>query len=312
MLFHGLEMLGRVAGAPDNAYRRFISFYGTDPLVVAILWLELQNWITQLNGCVLNHLFWSLYFLKNYGTEAQHAAVFHVDEKTLRKWVWFILKGMTTLRVQFVSSVVSDILTPPRNPPLTNFFSTCFCTQIRLGNRFMRDTHQRSALVVDGTDYRIFEPRALGFNPGWFSHKFRGPGVRWEVATCINTGWIVWIHGPFPCGTYSDLRIYRMALKTHLLPGERVVADGTYKDPTVILKQQARNPEHAREMALARSRHEIVNGRFKDFGALSQVFRHDRNKHRFVFTPIAVITQLEIMTGGAPFDITAQHNHALA
>ena len=71
--------------------------------------IHLQNWITQLNGCVLNHLFWSLFFLKNYGTEAQHAAVFHVDEKTLRKWVWFILKGMTTLRVQFVSSVVTEI-----------------------------------------------------------------------------------------------------------------------------------------------------------------------------------------------------------
>ena len=103
-----------------------------------------------------------------------------------------------------------------------------------------------------------------------------------------------------------------MALKTHLLPGERVVANGWYKDPTVILKQQARNPEHAREMALARSRHEIVNGRFKDFGALSHVFRHDRNKYRFVFIPLGVITQLQLMTGGAPFDMTAQHNHALA
>eukprot|EP00171_Calliarthron_tuberculosum_P023094 IDg23094t1 len=38
---------------------------------------------------------------------------------------------------------------------------------------------------VDGTDCQIAEPRP--FNRGWYSHKFKGPGVRYEVGIVIDT-----------------------------------------------------------------------------------------------------------------------------
>jgi hypothetical protein len=43
---------------------------------------------------------------------------------------------------------------------------------------------------------------------GWFSHKFKGPGVQYKVALNIMMGDIVWINGPFPCGCYADITIF--------------------------------------------------------------------------------------------------------
>jgi hypothetical protein len=161
-------------------------------------------------------------------------------------------------------------------------------------------------LLINGIDFTIFELRVHGFNESWYSHKHNGPGVRYEVATCINSGDIVWFHGPFPCGSFPDLQIFRLGLKSRLRIGEKVVADRGYRgDPKCTNPDQARSDEHGREMARVRARHETINGRFTDFGCLSQVYRHDRNKHHFLFKTIAVITQLEIQNGHPPYAITA-------
>jgi hypothetical protein len=89
-------------------------------------------------------------------------------------------------------------------------------TQIKLSNRLINDSQQRSTMVVDGIDFRIQEPRKNGFNTKWYSHKYNKPGIRYEVATCINTGHIVWIHGPFPCGSHDDRTVFRLGLKNFL------------------------------------------------------------------------------------------------
>lgn len=39
-----------------------------------------------------------------------------------------------------------------------------------------------------------------------------GPGLRYGVAVCIQSGSIVWINGPFPCGTFADIVIFRQGL----------------------------------------------------------------------------------------------------
>ena len=62
----------------------------------------------------------------------------------------------------------------------------------------------------------------------WYSHKFNGPALRYEVAVCIQTGWIVWTGGPFPAGDFPDLEIYRLDLKERLCEHERVEADEGY------------------------------------------------------------------------------------
>jgi hypothetical protein len=81
---------------------------------------------------------------------------------------------------------------------------------------------------VDGTDYAIREPQP--FHKKWFSHKMNGPGVRYEIAICIQTGVRVWTNGPYPCGSWPDLRIARYALVDAFDPGEYYIADGGYRD----------------------------------------------------------------------------------
>ena len=84
-------------------------------------------------------------------------------------------------------------------------------------------------MSVDGTDFRINEPQP--FSPAWYSHKFKGAGVRYEVAICLQTGDVIWLNGPFPCGTYSDRVIARYeGLDDALDDGEMYVADGGYRD----------------------------------------------------------------------------------
>ena len=149
--------------------------------------------------------------------------------------------------------------------------------------------------VVDGTDFRIQEPEP--FNRRWYSHKFQGPGVRYEVATCIQTGWIVWINGPFPCGRFPDQVIACRAVNHVLDEGEKYLSDGVYNNGC---KPHCETPTghnnfDQRMKQKARSIHETVNGRFKRFGILVQIYRHNLLKHGYVFRAIANITQLGIM-----------------
>lgn len=73
-------------------------------------------------------------------------------------------------------------------------------------------------LSLDGTDFRIMEPSE--FNPKWYSHKFNGPGLRYEIGICIRIGNIVWANGGYPCGGWPDIKIFRDALGYALHPGE--------------------------------------------------------------------------------------------
>ena len=87
--------------------RRFRYWFGTDAYIVSLIWemLYMSGWmysfLTKPNPI---HLFWALNFLKNYETESVCASKFGgVDEKTLRKWVWFYIKGISSLASQVVS-----------------------------------------------------------------------------------------------------------------------------------------------------------------------------------------------------------------
>ncbi|EFX80106.1 hypothetical protein DAPPUDRAFT_103770 [Daphnia pulex] len=50
------------------------------------------------------------------------------------------------------------------------------------------------------------------FDPKWWSLKFKGPGLRYEVALRIRSGHIMWVNGGLPCGKWPDLRLARNAL----------------------------------------------------------------------------------------------------
>jgi hypothetical protein len=92
-------------------------------------------------------------------------------------------------------------------------------------------------MTVDGTDCRVSEPRPYikKYNRQWYSIKFGRAGVRYEIGVCIKTGNIVWYNGPYPCGAYTDCRIFQCRLKWLLGPTEKVLVDRGYgNDPKVL------------------------------------------------------------------------------
>ena len=140
--------------------------------------------------------------------------------------------------------------------------------------------------------------------------KFRGPGLRYEVGICIQTGWICWVNGPFPCGAWPDLRIARSALHLALCAGEMYIADGGYAEGDELgadnhhaITPTGYHDFEDRQRATVRARHETVNKRFKTFGALKNIWRHELHKHGPVFQAIASIVQLEIQNGGLVFGV---------
>ena len=162
---------------------------------------------------------------------------------------------------------------------LTFFFSH----QIKLSDRFCGDKGRSCLVTVDSTNCPIWEPRHP-FSKTWHSHKLEGAGSRCKVGICIQTGDLVWINGPFRCGTLSDLKMFRQGLKGRLRPGEMVGCNGTCRgDVGCRNKCVAMNLSDLRAKNGGRSRHETVNGDMKIFDCLKMHWRHERSLHRCVF-----------------------------
>jgi len=116
---NGLTMIGslyflklghEIVGCKPHAYRlcgardKFMSLYGTEPQVAALVWDMLPDDVKNKNGCHPKHLLWTLNFLKAYDTAINHATRFHCDEKTFRNWTWYMLEFIERLHSQVVSS----------------------------------------------------------------------------------------------------------------------------------------------------------------------------------------------------------------
>lgn len=163
--------------------------------------------------------------------------------------------------------------------------------------------HLSCFVSIDGTDFPILEPRP--FNSGWFSHKFKGAGVRYEIGIQISTGRLVWAHGPFMAGRFSDLKIFRHGMKKRLEIGEQVIADGTYMDPDVVYPGTVQGPQKGVH-AQIRARHETVNARFRNFFVLNHKFRHNVNLHGYCFHAVFNITHLLIDQSDPLFSVTIE------
>lgn len=146
---------------------------------------------------------------------------------------------------------------------------------------------------VDGINVRIPEPTP--FNPGWFSHKFHGPGLRCEVAISVQSCDIVWVNGPCPCGEWPDLRIAHDSLvhQGDLEEGEMMLADGGHCDGCEFFETPTgEQNEDQRMKSSVRARHETVNGNFKRWGVIEQVCHHRLHEHHIHFQAVANVTQM--------------------
>ena len=81
---------------------RFKSHYGSDPVVYAQIWEDLQ-FTTIPEACIdtravsSSHFLMTMYFLKCYPNEAQLAASFSICKKTVRKWLWYFARNVKHL-----------------------------------------------------------------------------------------------------------------------------------------------------------------------------------------------------------------------
>ena len=126
----------------------------------------------------------------------------------------------------------------------------------------------------------------------YFSFKFNGPGLKYEVGLSINTGRIVWVNGGIPCGLANDLSLARSKFVKKLLPGEKAIADKGYKDKKFFVTPDlVRNDIDFQKMV--RSRHENINFRLKTFKVISTKFRHPLSKHVICFFAVTNIVQLK-------------------
>ena len=220
-----------------------------------------------------------------YATEEVHCSIIGwPPTKTFRKWPWSFLEKISGLK--------SDV--------------------IKLRNRFggfsRGDTVRTNVFIsVDCIDCPINEP--WPFDTAWFSHKINRPALKYEVAVCIKTGFIVWVNGPFKAGK-GDNTIFREGLSRKLESNEKVEADSGYriKDDCIASRQLVTpgvgaTSNDRKAKSVARSRNERVNGKLKVFNALNIHFRHSKPrdqmmaKHKVCFNSIAVITQLKIEDG---------------
>ena len=162
-------------------------------------------------------------------------------------------------------------------------------------------------MSVDGTEFLV---QLTGHRGQWYSHKFKYAGYRYEVAVCIQTGWIVWTNGPFPAGANADLTVFRKGLKKKLLwAKEKALADLGYRgEPRVIILPNEMDSKLVKKLKKdVAARHETINRRLKQFGILKQQFRHGLEKHQAVFEACAVLTQICIVGGEEPYQ--TQYGH---
>ena len=87
-----------------------------------------------------------------------------------------------------------------------------FLWQIDFDKRLSDDIGNDCLVNVDGTDFLISHSGRR-----FYSYKFNHSGLRYEVATCIRTGDLVWISGPWEPGIYNDVSVFRNSGIIYLL-----------------------------------------------------------------------------------------------
>lgn len=162
------------------------------------------------------------------------------------------------------------------------FRTTIKTSQIIWNNRYTDAVRGQSCFVsLDALDIKILEPTP--FDARWFSHKFHGPGLKYEIGLNIRNGDIVWAFGGYPCGEFPDLCLAREAFVLALNDNERAMADKVYKDPSFITPNSSNSIQHN----LIMSRHETVNKRLRQFNILKIEFRYVLQKLPMIFHVIA-------------------------
>jgi hypothetical protein len=258
---------------------RFRALFGAPSVVIAEIWQRLIPMIEEKTN--RKHLLWGLLFLKVYSTEEVHCAIVgHPTKKEFRQKSWHIVEMIAGLK----ESVII----------LDNRF---------INSPTLRGRLKASLLTLDCTDCMINEP--YPFLPMWVSQKFKGPGVKYEVAIAIYSNNICWCNGPFPAST-NESRIFQERLGNELLVDEPIEVDsGPGGDERLMKPDAGSGFKQRKAKSVYRGRQETIFSRLKQFKVLDSHFRHTDSdkevmlyKHQSCFDAVAVVTQMKLMFGG--------------
>ena len=296
MFERGLEVCGhggRYRSGNKQQLRRFMASYGSDPIVLAQIWEDLQTTHVdearmKLTPEHLDHFLMSHYFVKQYPVEEVLAGVFNYCEKTCRKWCWEFLTKMQQLKKEKI--VWPEEWTNPDDPNTPTLLYS-----------------------VDGVHCRIPEPKhpTLSKNPKYYSHKDKNPGLSYELALSLWESKIVWVKGPAKASQH-DITTFRdkkntpsQGLKQKTPKGKRGIADKAYRGEKKILSvPNSHDPPDLRKFkSRSRARQEALNARIKVFNVLNNRFRHGIEKHQIVFEAVCVIVQYQFDNGSPLFDV---------
>jgi len=272
--------------------QRFATHFGSKPVVYAAIWADLQRTenedakVDVVNDRTkIEHLLIATHFFKCHSKENEAEAIFKLSDRSIRKWVWFYAARLQALKSE-------KIAFPSRWSP--------------------DDTQPESTfiLLVDRVHCRMHEPMhgTCSKNPKCCSHKFKQAGLDYEIALSIFENKCVWVNGPFPAGK-NDISVFRSldGLKekmTTVANGKLGIADLGYRGEAATLTTPNSHDDSAVREFKSRvlARHEKFNGQVKNFGCLSERFRHCIVKHQMCFDSIVVICQHQL-ENGSPLNV---------
>lgn len=115
ILVRGLELVGidrdrQKRFKQSIKLEHFRSHFGSDPVVYADIWEDLQTTNLPAAIMILKHsdvdsFLMTLHFLKRYPTEIELATRFNMNERTVREIIWKFARKLQALKTQKVCSV---------------------------------------------------------------------------------------------------------------------------------------------------------------------------------------------------------------
>lgn len=132
---------------------------------------------------------------------------------TLIKCTWMLINALANMDV--ISTSGKEKLSQKMENKTNRLLLTA--QQIHFGTILLvviQSPMRNVYLSVDGTECPIQEPKS--FSPSWFLDKRNEAGLLYDVEVSTNVIEIFKVSGPFSCGAYLAVRLFREDLKTRL------------------------------------------------------------------------------------------------
>lgn len=299
LLEYGLEIAG--LGVPHQRrlceatrLRLFKDNFGVGPKALANAFRDLATTAIPAARIENPNMYWllvSMYWLKAYQTEGQNYTKFGRDKETMRDQIRKYVNALAALK------------------------------ELKIVWKDLNEIDEAFVLSVDGVHFRIKEPRKHP-SANWCSHKSNSAGLAYEIGMSIWRNQVVWVKGPFQPATHDKTKYQEQGGLQEKIPfGKLVVADRGYRGEdieeggqfrTLSIRNTCDSKELKEFKRRVRARHEIFNGRLKNFAILNERFRHRVSKrngpkdvlaaHKAAFEAVCVICQYDMENGNPLLD----------